>query len=95
MKRRTVLVAATASLAALGLLAWAFMPRPVEVEVARATRGHFETTLDEDARTRLAERYVVSAPLAGRLQRITLREGDAVQAGDALATLLPVLAPLL
>jgi HlyD family secretion protein len=38
------------------------MPRPVAVEVARATRGHFETTLDEDARTRLAERYVVSAP---------------------------------
>lgn len=95
MKRRTVLVAAAASLAALGLLAWALMPRPVEVEVARATRGHFETTLDEDARTRLAERYVVSAPLAGRLQRIALREGDAVQAGDALATLLPVLAPLL
>lgn len=95
MKRRTVLVTAAASLVALGLLAWAFMPRPVEVEVARATRGHFETTLDEDARTRLAERYVVSAPLAGRLQRIVMREGDAVQAGDALATLMPVLAPLL
>ena len=95
MKRRTVLFIAAACLAALGLLAWAFMPRPVEVEVARATRGHFETTLDEDARTRLAERYVVSAPLAGRLQRIVLREGDAVQAGDALATLMPVLAPLL
>jgi HlyD family secretion protein len=77
------------------LLAWAFAPRPVEVEVAEVSAGPFEVTIDEDGKTRLTERYVVSAPLAGRLARITLREGDAVSADTVVATLTPVLSPLL
>jgi HlyD family secretion protein len=80
---------------AVALLAWAFAPRPVEVEVAAVTRGPFETTVDEDAKTRLRERYVVSAPLAGLLSRIGLREGDAVQAHAVVATLAPALSPML
>ena len=49
------------------------------------TRGHFETTIDEDGKTRLRERYVVSAPLAGLLGRVTLREGDVVEGLVVLA----------
>ena len=85
MNRKTIVISGTAAAALLALLAWAFAPRPVAVEVAEARTGPFETTVDEDARTRVAERYVVSAPLAGRLQRVTLREGDAVAAGDVVA----------
>jgi HlyD family secretion protein len=95
MKRSTIITGAVAAAALLALVAWAFAPRPVEVEAAAAVMGPFETTIDEDGRTRLADRYVVSAPLAARLARITLREGDAVQAGDVLARLQPVLTPLL
>ncbi len=95
MNTKTKFGAVAAGLAVIALLAWAFAPRPVEVELAEATLGPFETTIDEDARTRLRDRYVVHAPLAGRLQRMTLREGDVVQAGDRLATLVPVLSPLL
>lgn len=95
MKRSTLITGAVAAAALLALVAWALAPRPVEVEVAAAVRGLFETTVDEDARTRLAERYVVSAPLAARLVRITLREGDEVRAGDVVARLQPVLTPLL
>lgn len=85
-----------AAVVALGLLlAWAFAPRPVEVELAPVTQGRFETTIDEDGKTRLADRYVVSAPLAGRLARITLREGDAVAAGAVVATLTPALPNML
>ncbi|MDP3084911.1 MAG: biotin/lipoyl-binding protein, partial [Rubrivivax sp.] len=94
MSNQSKIGAAAAVLGLLAMLVWAFAPRPVEVEVASAALGRFETTIDEDARTRLAERYVVSAPLAGRLTRITLREGDAVQAGAVLATLEPVMSPL-
>ncbi|HET9822066.1 MAG TPA: HlyD family efflux transporter periplasmic adaptor subunit [Burkholderiaceae bacterium] len=95
MQRRNALYIAAASAALVLLAVWAFMPRPIAVDVARAAVGPFETTIDEDARTRLAERYVVTAPLTGRLLRPTLREGDAVAAGAVVATLRPVLSPLL
>lgn len=92
--RKTWIWGAAGALALTALLAWAFVPRAVEVETATAVLGPFETTLDEDGRTRLRERYVVSAPLAGRLERITLHEGDAVAAGAPVAQLAPVLAPM-
>jgi HlyD family secretion protein len=95
MKRRNLIVAVAAGVAVLATLVWAFQPRPVEVEVASAAVSRFEATVDEDGKTRLVQRYTVSAPLAARLARITLREGDAVKAGDVLATLTPVLSPLL
>jgi len=95
MKTRTWIYGAAGTALAAALLAWAFAPRPVEVEAAPVTRGHFETTIDEDGKTRLRERYVVSAPLAGLLTRITLREGDAVDADAVVATLTPVLSPML
>lgn len=94
MKRNTLLMAA-AGAGLVALLAWAFAPRPVAVEVASATVGPYEQSIVEDARTRLRDRYVIAAPLAGRLARITLREGDAVAAGDTVATLAPALSPML
>lgn len=95
MKTRTWIYAAAAGVAAVALLAWAFAPRPTEVEVARVTQGHFETTIDEDGKTRLRDRYVISAPLSGRLNRISLREGDAVTPDTVVATLTPALPAML
>ena len=95
MEHKTWWIGGAAALAlALGV-AWAFAPRPVEVELATVTQGPFETTIDEDGKTRLADRYVVSAPLAGRLARISLKEGDAVAADAALAVLTSVLPAML
>ena len=91
MKRKTWLIGSVTVLALALALVWAFAPRPVDVELAPVTQGHFETTIDEDGKTRLANRYVVSAPLAGTLARITLKEGDAVEADMALALLSSVL----
>jgi HlyD family secretion protein len=95
MQRKTLILTGAATAAMLALLAWAFAPRPVEVEVASADRGPFETVIAEDGRTRLRQRYAVSAPLTGQLERITLEPGDAVAAGATVATLLPTLAPML
>ena len=39
-------------------------------------------TVDQDGKTRIRERYTVSAPLAGRLLRIGLDPGDEVTAGE-------------
>jgi HlyD family secretion protein len=72
-----------------GLLAWAFMPKPVAVETAAVTRGPFRKTVDEDGRTRVRDRYVVSAPVPGRLLRVALKPGAAVERGTLLARIEP------
>ena len=95
MKKKTWIVLAAASLATAALLAWAFAPRPLQVEVASVTEGPFETSIEEDGKTRLRDRYVVSAPLSGSIGRIALREGDAVEAGALLASIAPVLPAML
>ncbi len=73
----------------LGVLWWAFRPQPVLVELAEVSEGPFEQTIEEDGKTRVRERYVVSAPLAGKMQRITLKAGDTVMEGDTLAIIAP------
>lgn len=88
-RKRAVLLTMLATLAAVAALIWAFSPRPVEVETGSAVRERFELAIEEDGRTRLRNRFTVSAPVTGRLSRIALREGDAVQTGDPLAELTP------
>jgi HlyD family secretion protein len=89
MKRRTVrIVLVIAVLAAVGY--WAFRPRPVPADFATVTRGPLEVTVDEEGRTRVRDRYVVSAPLPGRMERIELEPGDPVVARKTvLAQFLP------
>ena len=78
-----------------GGLYLAFRPAPIRVEVATVMRGRFVETVDEDGRTRVRDRYVISAPVAGRLMRPRLRAGDAVAADEVVATILPSLPALL
>ncbi len=77
------------------LVAWAFYPKPADVDVAEVRTGRFERSVEEDGRTQLRDRFVVSAPVAGRLSRLTLREGDAVREGDTVAQLWPAAPALL
>lgn len=92
---RQVLVLSLAAAAVAGVLAWAFRSRPVPVETGVVTTGTFRATVEEDGRTRLRNRYVISAPLAGRVLRSGLKVGDPVARGGVVATLLPSLPPLL
>ncbi len=93
VNRRNISIIA-ASAACVAALAWAFAPRPLEVETATVTRGRFEQSIEEDGRTRLRERFTISAPVAARLARIRLREGDSVNAGDPIAVLTPVMSSM-
>lgn len=86
---------AAAILAVLVLGVWLVMPRPVPIETAVVTKGKFTATVDEDGKTRIRERYVVAAPLPGRLTRVRLKAGDAVKADDVIAAILPSPAPFL
>ena len=94
MLQKKHIALAAAGLAAAALLAWAFSPRPVTVETAPVLQGRYEQAIEEDGRTRLKDRYTVSAPVAARVMRITLREGDRVAAGEPVAVLLPVLSAM-
>jgi HlyD family secretion protein len=94
MKRRNIGLGVGLVVAVAFALVWAFQPRPLPVEVATVARGPFEKTIDDDGRTRVRQRYVIDAPLAGRLARVTLNAGDAVRAGEPVARIAP-LAPAL
>lgn len=71
-------------------LIWGFLPRPVPVDIVTVEQGPLAVTVEEEGKTRVRERYVVSAPMAGYARRIALKAGDAVQRGQVLATLEPV-----
>lgn len=67
---------AVAALIVIGL--W---PEPVPVEVAPVRRGPLVVTVDEEGMTRVKNRYVITAPVAGQLRRIDWKAGAEVEAG--------------
>ena len=84
------------ALVLLASLVWAFLPKPVDVDFAEVTRGPLQVTVDNEGKTRVKERFVVSSPAAGRMLRIDLKEGDAVVKGQTvLARIDPALPSLL
>ena len=95
MPNKRNLVYALAAVALMAALVWAFLPGAVAVDTVPVVRGVFERTIDDDGKTRVRDRYTVSAPLAGRLQRIALKAGDPVAEGMAVAVIAPALSPFL
>ena len=67
-----------------GGLVWSFWPQPILVEMTATIRAPLRVTVDEDGKTRTRERYVVAAPLVGKLRRIELDPGDRVTAGQTV-----------
>lgn len=64
-------------------------PQPVPVETAVASRGLLRVTVNEEGKTRIRQRYQVSAPVSGQLRRIPFKAGATVHAGDLLAEIDP------
>jgi HlyD family secretion protein len=73
----------------VGFLVYAFLPKPVAVDMAAVQRGALLVTIDEDGKTRIKDKYIISAPLGGNLLRIDLDPGDLVVPGKTLATIEP------
>ncbi len=92
---RKILIWCAGALGVL-LLAWLALREPVQmVSVAPVTRGALEQSFTEEGKTRIQQRYVIAAPLAGVVRRITLQPGDAVQAQQVVAEIDPAGAALL
>ena len=89
MPRRTLIWGIAGGLAAL--LVWrALRPEVIEVDAATATRGPLSVTVGDQGETRARHRHVVTAPSAGRVERIALEVGDRVTPGMVVARLAPV-----
>ncbi|MBK1646079.1 efflux transporter periplasmic adaptor subunit [Thiocapsa imhoffii] len=93
LRRRLITVLLTLVLS--GLLLLALMPSPLSVTVSPVRRDHFVEMVEEEGRTRLRDRYSVSAPISGYLRRVALEPGDAVAADQVLFELESMPAPAL
>ncbi len=80
---------AIAAFAVLALTAYIFRPSRLPVELSGVSRGPLRVTVDEDGETQVRDRYLITAPVAGRVRRLTLDEGDSVVAGEVLAVIDP------
>jgi len=77
------------------LVAVALWPQSISVEAGPVGRGAMVVTIDEEGETRVHHRFVVSAPLAGRLERIELEPGDQVERGRTVVARIRPEAPQL
>lgn len=84
-RRRLPLMGGVALVALITIGLW---PRAIPVEVATVARGPLLVTVDEEGMTRVRNRYVVSAPVAGQLRRIDWKAGAVVEAGRTVLAML-------
>jgi len=78
------------------IVAVALWPKSMEVSVTHSERGPMQVTVDEDGETRVRDRFLVTAPVAGRVQRIEIEPGDLVVRGRTVLTrITPAESPLL
>jgi len=76
-----------------GMLIWAFLPRPAPVDMAAIEERPLRILVEDEGETRVRDLYTVSAPVAGRLERIGLEVGDPVSAGETNIAVIRPTAP--
>lgn len=79
----------------LAAIVYAMLPKPLVVELASVAKGPLVVTVEGDGKTRIKDRFVVSAPVTGQMPRLDLHPGDNVKLGGMLTQIAPIEAPLL
>src|SRR5438094_706688 len=79
----------------LGLMIAGFWPKPAPVETARVVVGKLRAIINEEGKTRIRQRYVISAPVAGQLRRIPFKAGAEVVAGQSVLAAIEPVSPAL
>ena len=83
-RKSRLILTAVVSVLIIGALSFAFWPRPTMVDLGTVARGAMRLTINEEGRTRVREAYVVSTPVAGQLQRVSVQPGDPVKKGKTV-----------
>lgn len=68
----------------LAAIIWGFWPQPVLVETVDARLAPLTVTIEEEGKSRVIDRYVISAPVAGVACRVELDVGDRVNKDQEL-----------
>ncbi|MGF1761652.1 HlyD family efflux transporter periplasmic adaptor subunit [Photobacterium sagamiensis] len=79
----------------LGLLIWGFWPQSALVETVAVRRAPLTITIEEEGRTRVIDRYIISAPVDGVACRVELNVGDPVEQHQDLLGITPLASPVL
>lgn len=87
-RRRLLWSIVVISIAAL--IAYALWPSPVSVGTALVGRGPLQVTVDQEGETRVHDRFIISAPVPGRLMRVDLEDGDPVRLNQIVARIDPL-----
>jgi HlyD family secretion protein len=75
---KRILIWSILGLILLAILVWAFIPKPIPVDLLSLTPGEMTVTVDEEGETRVRDVFVLSAPISGRVLRIDAEVGDEV-----------------
>jgi HlyD family secretion protein len=77
----------------VALIVAGLWPKPVPVETVKVITGPLRATVNEEGKTRIRQRFVVSAPVTGQLRRIPFKAGAEVKAGETIVAIIEPLAP--
>jgi HlyD family secretion protein len=89
--RRSRLAGILLAVLAAGLLGWLLLaPAPLRTELAALSVGTMQVSVDNQGQVRIHDKFVLAAPVAGRIARSELDDGDPVSKGSLLATLYPL-----
>jgi HlyD family secretion protein len=71
-------------------LGYGFRPLPRPVDTASATRASMQVAIEEEGKTRVIDRYIITAPVAGTTCRVDLDVGDSVEKNEVLVNINPL-----
>ena len=83
-------------------LVWFAWPSPIPVDLATVSKGPMEVTVDDEGKTNVRHIYTVSAPIAGKVLRISrplsdhstsIHVGDQVKAAETVVAVMQPTAP--
>ena len=77
-------------LGAIVAIGFTLRPSPLPVDLATVKRGDLAIAIDAEGKTRIRSRFIISTPVAGKLERIQLDEGDLVTQGEIIAQIDPL-----
>jgi HlyD family secretion protein len=86
LSRRTKVIGGI-SVFVVVFLVWAMRPQPLPADFATLAKGDLLVTIGDEGETRVKDVYIVSAPVAGRVERIEMDVGDTVIANETVLAL--------